>query len=152
MDGDGKSAAASSPGTRTDGEGGRERKPEPEATAGEARRRQLGITNGWERSTTGRTWREKRTSSGSSSFYMRFDGDRWQIATEIGANSEVGDQISACDRRFVFQLPFALIPVLQFTGDPRIMKSFTNGRWVGLVICLFVCLFGVVVRLLREAW
>ena len=30
----------------------------------------------------------------------------------------------------LLQLPFALIPVLQFTGDPTIMKSFQNGRYV----------------------
>lgn len=33
---------------------------------------------------------------------------------------------------YFFQLPFALIPVLHFTGDKAIMKSFQNGRYVEL--------------------
>lgn len=34
----------------------------------------------------------------------------------------------------LLQLPFALIPVLHFTGDQTIMKSFKNGRLVTVKI------------------
>ncbi|KAM7431437.1 hypothetical protein ABFA07_017999 [Porites harrisoni] len=48
------------------------------------------------------------------------------------------------------QLPFALIPVLQFTGDPTLMKSFTNGRvmqtvaWVLSILVIGINLFFVI--------
>ena len=31
------------------------------------------------------------------------------------------------------QLPFAVIPLVQFTGDPRRMREFANGRWTKLL-------------------
>lgn len=48
------------------------------------------------------------------------------------------------------QLPFALIPVLQFTGDPTIMKSFHNGRvmqtvaWLLSVLVIGINIFFVI--------
>jgi len=42
------------------------------------------------------------------------------------------------------QLPFALIPVLQFTGDPTIMKSFKNGRVMqGIAWFISVLVIGI---------
>lgn len=42
------------------------------------------------------------------------------------------------------QLPFALIPVLHFTGDKAIMKSFQNGRVMqGVAWCLSALVIGI---------
>ena len=68
----------------------------------------------------------------SSLWFSSFAAGKFKVTTvslfscgQIGfANNYVTDNIHF----FVHQLPFALIPVLQFTGDQTIMKSFKNGR------------------------